>query len=60
MMFIHLYLQMLYTFSVREDDHIVKKGAQAYRNWGPILSELFIMFDGRIQFFENQILYAII
>ena len=29
--------------------NISKKWDQAYRNWGPILSELSIMFDGRIQ-----------
>ena len=28
--------------------NISKKWDQAYRNWGPILSELSIMFDGRI------------
>ena len=28
--------------------NITKKWDQAYRNWGPILSELSIMFDGRI------------
>ena len=28
--------------------NISKKWGQAYRNWGPILSELSIMFDGRI------------
>ena len=28
--------------------NITKKWNQAYRNWGPILSELSIMFDGRI------------
>ena len=28
--------------------NISKKWEQAYRNWGPILSELSIMFDGRI------------
>ena len=28
--------------------NITKKWTQPYRNWGPILSELSIMFDGRI------------
>jgi transposase-like protein len=28
--------------------NIGKKWTQPYRNWGPILSELSIMFDGRI------------
>lgn len=28
--------------------NISKKWDQAYKNWGPILSELSIMFDGRI------------
>lgn len=28
--------------------NITKKRAQPYRNWDPILSELSIMFDGRI------------
>ena len=28
--------------------NISKKWDQAYRNWGPILSELSIMFDNRI------------
>ena len=28
--------------------NIAKKWTQPYRNWGPILSKLSIMFDGRI------------
>ena len=28
--------------------NITKKWTEKYRNWGPILSELSIMFDGRI------------
>ncbi len=31
-----------------ETKNITKKWTQPYRNWGPILSELSIMFDGRI------------
>ena len=36
------------TKSVFPTENISKKWDQAYRNWGPILSELSIMFDNRI------------
>ena len=39
--------------------NITKKWTQPYRNWGPIISELSIIFDGRIQFFENYKIYGI-
>ena len=35
--------------------NISKKWDQAYRNWGPILSELSIMFDGNFSIYLDNL-----
>ena len=40
--------------------NITKKWTAPYQNWGPILSELSIMFDSEFKFFDNLKIYAII